>query len=274
MLSYIMRLARDAPPFPQIPENDDYKSRTLPVRSREFSSSIATCPIASTKSPRSSERPLDSNSERTAVVGGSARSPSAASSSRTLVDGMTDLKVDHTVAAEVCEGEESNAKVVSRVQKKARAQTLSSEPPAMSIPELYYRCHNLSYYPDAPPMARSYLINMLSTLFNPDTLSKLQSDSNSIFSLSDNFDKNALRLWLRQQYRQTTDKFEAYLGRRRNGAAMEMYRDRDDAVRWCRESAVSKLRSFASEQDSKTLASRYIHEPHPNNIVQSRWYRS
>jgi hypothetical protein len=111
----------------------------------------------------------------------------------------------------------------------------------ISIPELYYQCQNLSLFPAAPPLARRFLLHVLSTLFSPATQNKLEADPDSIFSLSSDFDDEELEGWLKKQYRQTTDKFEAYLARRKAGGGKEMFADKRDASRWCRESAVSLI---------------------------------
>lgn len=117
---------------------------------------------------------------------------------------------------------------------------------SISIPELYYRCHNLSHYPQAPPLVRRFLLRFLSHFFNPTTSPNLEKDPSFILSLSDDFDASTLEGWLKVQYKCTTDRFEQYLGRRKDGGGREMFRDRDDAVRWCKQSAVCSLAGFIS----------------------------
>ena len=116
----------------------------------------------------------------------------------------------------------------------------------ISIPELYYRCHNASHFPSAPPMARRFLLRFLSDLVNPTTEQDLRKDPDCILSLSPRFDSAELDVWLDKQYRRTTDRFEAYLQRRKAGGEREMFRDRSDAVRWCRQSAVCLSASSSS----------------------------
>ena len=121
----------------------------------------------------------------------------------------------------------------------------------ISIPELYYRCHNASHYPSAPPMARRFLLRILSDLVNPTTEQELRKDPDCVLSLSPSFDSAELDAWLDKQYRRTTDRFEAYLQRRKEGGEREMFRDRSDAVRWCRQSAVCPSPSPSSHGSSQ-----------------------
>lgn len=119
----------------------------------------------------------------------------------------------------------------------------------ISIPELYYRCHNASHFPSAPPMARRFLLRFLSDLVNPTTEQDLRKDPDCILSLSPRFDSAELDVWLDKQYRRTTDRFEAYLQRRKAGGEREMFKDRSDAVRWCRQSAVGVSLLFYGQRN-------------------------
>lgn len=106
----------------------------------------------------------------------------------------------------------------------------------MTIPELYHRLQNLSHYPHALPLARRFLLTMLSD----NLASASSSDPHCILSLPSRFTADALASWLTIETERTTARYGDYVKRRKVGGRREMFEDYDDAVRWCRESAVVK----------------------------------
>jgi hypothetical protein len=106
----------------------------------------------------------------------------------------------------------------------------------MTVAELYHRLQNLSHYPRSLPLARRYLLNMLT-----DSMATAAADdSHCILSLPSRFEADALAVWLTSETERTTARYGGYVERRRAGGRREMFEDRADAERWCRESAVVK----------------------------------
>jgi len=108
----------------------------------------------------------------------------------------------------------------------------------MSIVELYHRLQNLSDYPHAPSLARRYFLASIVKAVREATAEP--ASSSSILSLPTRFNAMALEHWLKAETEQTTGRLGEYVKRRKAGGGREMFRDREDAVRWCRESAVVK----------------------------------
>lgn len=123
---------------------------------------------------------------------------------------------------------------------------VSPDHQSISITELYYQCQNLAHYPLAPVLARRYLQRFLSSCFNRDSAAALRDNPDSIFSLSSEFNDFETKEWLDSQYRKTADRFQSYLSRRKNAGPREMFKDRKDAERWCKQSAVSYMLLFCN----------------------------
>lgn len=162
------------------------------------------------------------------------------SGSRTLVDALSDGVVNVAVIEESPVEDEGK---FYHSRKDARGHvTIDPRPDSISIPELYFQCQNLAYYPQAPSLARRFLLDLLTPVLQSDL-----SAPDSICSLGDSFDADRLQTWLTAQHRRTAQRFESYLERRKGtGGQREMFLDWADAVRWCEQSAVRAKYSRAS----------------------------
>lgn len=224
-------MARDVDPSP--PSSSANGGRSSGSRSSSPASS------GSDEQERSARnRSLSRPARRRVVIGGGGGS---ALNNRSLSLSSASTSSSHTLV------EPLDAKHLADPEKQATLQTVHFEheeidprKDSVSIPELYYRCHNLSYYPQAPLLARRFLLTFVSSLLNPITEPSLRSNPDCILSLGETFQDGQFQDWLARQHSNTAKRFEAYLARRKaSGGQREMFKDRLDAERWCKQSAVS-----------------------------------
>ncbi|KAK8870095.1 hypothetical protein IAR55_000665 [Kwoniella newhampshirensis] len=128
---------------------------------------------------------------------------------------------------------------------------------------LYHQLQNIENHPDATAAART----RLSQLFDQTVHAALQSPSSTILAVN-TYTPRALEQHFVREHTSSTNRYEAYLARRKQGGPRELFPTREHAVRWLRTAAVVKYVDggwvanvlgidTCAPEGSKTLGSDY-----------------
>lgn len=104
-----------------------------------------------------------------------------------------------------------------------------------SYKQFFFKLHNLEKYPEILPQCRDLLL----TLFTETLADSINNSAESILSIP-RFSKVELEKFLKAQYVQTTEGWEAYLARRKTGGKREMFADVEEARWWIKQAAPVK----------------------------------
>jgi hypothetical protein len=101
--------------------------------------------------------------------------------------------------------------------------------------QLYFKLHNLERYPDIVPECRTLLLSLLSSTL----ADALKEPSSEILSISE-FSHESLNDFLESKDVDVTNKWEAYLARRKSGSPREMFSSLVEAKWWLKNAAPVK----------------------------------
>ncbi|KAK2611944.1 hypothetical protein QQS21_002050 [Conoideocrella luteorostrata] len=127
---------------------------------------------------------------------------------------------------------------------------------------LYYKLHNLEQYPDVLPQCWSYLTSLLSKALT-DALS---CPSGTILEIQ-KYSPEALKRFLLTKNTATTQKWEAYLARRKLGGPREMFSDLAEAKWWLKQAAPLKFVDGAWLGHTNKAATPFRYR----NITKNTW---
>jgi hypothetical protein len=102
---------------------------------------------------------------------------------------------------------------------------------------LYHALQNAQDFPEALPVGRKRLLELLDHTIN---LTLLTPDKSSTILSIPSFSSESLKDFLQSAEDATSAKFDAYLHRRKHGGGREMFPDREYAEYWVRQSAPVK----------------------------------
>ncbi|KAL7423406.1 hypothetical protein Q5752_002710 [Cryptotrichosporon argae] len=101
--------------------------------------------------------------------------------------------------------------------------------------ELYHKLQNLEDHPDALALAQTRLVELLDHTLH----AARASPASGILSISD-YSPTALKAYFDAAHATNTEKYEAYLARRRAGGARELFTSRAHAAHWLAQAAPVK----------------------------------
>ncbi|EMD61356.1 hypothetical protein COCSADRAFT_96304 [Bipolaris sorokiniana ND90Pr] len=101
--------------------------------------------------------------------------------------------------------------------------------------QLYYKLHNLEYYPEIIPECRELLLG----LFSSTIADAIKEPDNTILSV-ERFSPDSLKGFLAAKDVDVTNRWEEYLARRRGGEPREMFGDKEEAKWWLKQAAPVK----------------------------------
>lgn len=102
--------------------------------------------------------------------------------------------------------------------------------------ELYHRLHNLHLFPEAIPAAHDRLLSLLDETIAAST----RSPAGSIQEAVPSYSRTKIEAFLSRCHDVTSEKYAAYIARRRAGGPREMFKDRETALWWLKNSAPVK----------------------------------
>jgi hypothetical protein len=106
--------------------------------------------------------------------------------------------------------------------------------------ELYHRLHNLHLYPEAIPQAHSRLLALFDETLSASSSSSCSSSQETISGAVPVYSRARLESFLAASHDATSEKYSAYIARRRAGGQREMFKDRDTALWWLKNSGPVK----------------------------------